>query len=283
MKMRIFSSGASKAIAFSTLQTLSTMSSALSVSELAAKPFVQRSMVSPNSPESVLSFFFGLDFASPSEDYKLAMKDGLPFVAMQDIWYGGGDDYDKMCQAFIPTIRSVVGDPKDLEEKKHDEFKVWNGSVDGVMSQVLLCDQLSRNAFRGTEEAFQHDAYGEKYVKQLVQDFLNGNPNSQALPGEIYPPYVSFMVVALMHSENLENMKMAAEVLEESMERFKDKEVAMNALKFQIGFLEDHRSVIERFGRYPHRNSKLGRENTPEEQAWLEDEENLPQWAKSQG
>ncbi|KAG7362312.1 DUF924 domain containing protein [Nitzschia inconspicua] len=258
-------------------------SSALSVSDLAAKLFVQRAMESSNSPKSVLSFFFGLDFTAPSDEYKPAMRDGLPLREMQGIWYGGGNDYDKMCQAFIPTIRSVVGDRKGLREKMPDEYKLWNDSVDGIMSQVLLCDQLTRNAFRGTEEAFQYDTVGEELVRQLVDDFFQDNPQSQSVPGEIYPPYVSFMVTALMHSENVENLNLASDLLAASIQRFKDREIAMNSLKFQVGFLEDHRSIIDRFGRYPHRNSKLGRENTTEEQAWLEDKEKLPVWAKSQG
>jgi len=44
----------------------------------------------------------------------------------------------------------------------------------------------------------------------------------------------------------------------------------------------DHKALIDRFGRYPHRNPALGRENTPEEAAWIADYDNLPQFAKSQ-
>jgi uncharacterized protein (DUF924 family) len=263
--------------------SFSTMSSALSRSELAAMPFVQRCMASPNSPISVLSFFFGVDYASPDHEYKPVMRDGLPLQVMNDIWYSGGDEYDKMCKAFIPVIRSVAGDPEGLQERHPNECKVWNDSVDGLMSQVLLCDQLSRNAFRGTEQAFEHDSTAEKQVRQLVQDFLKDRPSAQSVPGEFFPPYVSFMVTALMHSENIESLRLAGKVLEASIQRFNDKKVAKNSLLYQVDFLEEHRSIVERFGRYPHRNSKLGRENTAEEQAWLNDTENLPAWAKSQG
>ena len=44
----------------------------------------------------------------------------------------------------------------------------------------------------------------------------------------------------------------------------------------------EHSEVVERFGRYPHRNAQLGRESTAEEKAWLADVDNLPSWAKSQ-
>lgn len=281
-------------VAFAALSTFQSSfsimasASALSVSELAAKPFVQRSMASPNSPQSVLSFFYGVDFDSPSNDYLPVMREGVPMEDMQGIWYSGGDQYDKMCQAFIPTIRAVVGNPSTPErmskEASDPNFqKQWNDSVDGLMSQVLLCDQLSRNAFRGTEEAFQHDATGEKHVQQLIEDFLKDDVSAQSVPGEIYPPYVSFLVTACMHSENIENHTLGSNLLEASIQRFQDKEVAIKILKFQEDFLNDHRAIVERFGRYPHRNSKLGRETTPKEQAWLDDEDNLPGWAKSQG
>jgi uncharacterized protein (DUF924 family) len=267
-------------LSFSTI----SVSSSLSVSDLAAKPFVQRSMASPNSPTSVLSFFFGVDYASPDHDYKIVMRDGTPLQAMNNIWYGGGDEYDMMCKAFVPVIRSVVvEDPKITQERNPEEYKVWNDSIDGLMSQVLLCDQLSRNAFRGTEHAFEHDSTAEKQARQLVHDFLKDNPSTQSVPGEFFPPYVSFMVTALMHSENIENHRLAAEVLKTAVQRFHDREAAKNSLQFQVGFLEEHRSVLERFGRYPHRNSKLDRENTAEEHSWLNDKENLPNWAKSQG
>jgi uncharacterized protein (DUF924 family) len=219
--MKVSSSGASAAFAIS---SFSSMASALSVSELAAKAFVQRSMASPNSPTSVLSFFFGVDYASLNHEYKVIMRDGVPLQEMNDIWYGGGDEYDKMCKAFIPVIRSVVGDSSRMKQRNPEEYRAWNDSVDGVMSQVLLCDQLSRNAFRGSEEAFEHDSTATKKVQQLVHNFLKDKPSAQSVPGEFFPPYVSFMVTALMHSEKIENHSLAADVLDASIKIFNDRE-----------------------------------------------------------
>ena len=201
---------------------------------------------------------------------------------MQEIWYGGGDEYDAMCQTFIPVIRSVVGEPEKLKEEQPEEYTKWNSSVDGLMSQVLLCDQLSRNAFRGKEEAFKHDPVGVKHVQLLVADYLKHDPMQQSLPGEFYPGYLSFMVTGLMHSEDLHNHDLCAELLKAAIDEHKDNKIVVEILEFQKGFLKDHRDVVEKFGRYPHRNAKKGRETTPEEQKWLDDEENLPGWAKSQ-
>jgi uncharacterized protein (DUF924 family) len=273
---------------------------ALTVPELASKPFIRKALQSPNSPASVLSFFFGVDYYNDTE-YRTSMRDGTPLGTMNSIWFGSGDDgYDAMCRHFIPTIRSVVGGSNN-EDLGDDERTLWNDSVDGLMSQVLLCDQLSRNAFRGTDEAFRYDSVGEKLAKNLVHHYLTApddddddygievRPTQQhvrtrdSVPGEFYPPYCAFLVTTLMHSENIENLDLASDVIQESIGRFRDREVFTHFLNYQIDLLADHRAVVERFGRYPHRNSKLGRFNTPEEQAWLDDAENLPGWAKSQG
>jgi uncharacterized protein (DUF924 family) len=265
----------------SSLRLFSTVATALTVTDMmTSKPFVKRALESPDSPSSVLTFFYGVDYED-QEEYKKQMRQGTPLKEMGDLWYGGGDEYDRMCQTFIPVIRSVVGDPDKLQ-KKPEEYTKWSSSVDNVMSQVLLCDQLSRNAFRGKDEAFQYDSLGEKHIQQLVEDYLKHDPVKQSLPGEFYPGYLSFMVTGLMHSEDLRNHDLASRVLEAGVEEYKDQEIVVNTLKFQERFLNDHRKVVEKFGRYPHRNAKKGRENTPEEQAWLDDEEKLPGWAKSQ-
>lgn len=65
--------------------------------------------------------------------------------------------------------------------------------------------------------------------------------------------------------------------MEEVKSRFDEQQA-----KYLASNVEEHAAVVERFGRYPHRNAALGRESTPEEQAWLDDVDNLPGWAKSQ-
>lgn len=258
------------------------MATALTATDkLASKPYIQRVLEAPNSPSSVLTFFYGVDYED-QEEYHKQMRKGTPLEEMNDLWYGGGDEYDRLCQTFIPVIRSVVGEPDKFKTEQPEEYATWNSSVDGVMSQVLLCDQLSRNAFRGQEEAFRHDPLGEKHIQQLVDDYLKHDAQKQSLPGEFYPGYLSFMVTGLMHSEDLHNHDLASKVLEAGIEEYKGEETIANTLKFQEGFLKKHREVVEKFGRYPHRNAKKGRETTPEEQVWLDDEENLPGWAKSQ-
>jgi uncharacterized protein (DUF924 family) len=229
------------------------------------------------------------------------MREGIPLTTMNSIWFSPpNQQYDAMCQHFIPVIRSVVGNEQknihtdDENEQEEYHLSLWNSSVDGIMSQILLCDQLSRNCFRGSNEAFQYDSKGQLHVKKLLHQFIlkedqkaegsSTTPDDhQIISGELYPPYCSFLITALMHSESIDDLDLATVVIEKSMDRFHDKKVVIDFLKYQEQFLADHRDIVKRFGRYPHRNSKLGRPNTQEEQQWLDDVDNLPGWAKSQG
>jgi uncharacterized protein (DUF924 family) len=185
---------------------------------------------------------------------------------MNDLWFTGGEEYDRLCQPLRDTIRAAG---KGLLD--------WNDSVDGLMGQLVLCDQLSRNCFRGTPEAFAYDDRAVSLARQLTDRALSGDAATQQ---EFYPPYLCFMVTGLMHSESVENHEKALEVLNHaeatSPEHLKD------WWKNQRDFELDHKRVIDRFGRYPHRNCLKGRQSTPEESMWLSDEENLPGWAKSQ-
>jgi uncharacterized protein (DUF924 family) len=272
--------------------------SLLTAKDFSAKPFIQQACKSPMSPSSVLSFFYGIDYHS--SDYVDLMRKGTPLTTMQGVWYGGDKEYDQLCEPFGDVIKVVAGTPRALPPGGTTVDADWDGTVDGIMSQIILCDQLSRNCFRGTEDAFRYDVVSEQWVKRLVDNFFHldndgsimGNKRQNddvtggaTIPGELYPPYASFLITPLMHTEDRSNLQLAAHIIDLSLERFQDSidPDAANSIQFQKGFLHDHRVVIDRFGRYPHRNTKLGRVTTPEEQVWLDDVENLPAWAKSQG
>ena len=134
--------------------------------------------------------------------------------------------------------------------------------------------------------AFAYDSTSLKLALQLV-NAMNASPEEdRLLPGEFYPPFVSFMLLPLMHSEELENHQTCLKVIDDFQEQLRTKETGDELLAVfdgQRDFSLNHKIVLDRFGRYPHRNKKLGRESTQEEKMWLEDIDNLPSWAKSQG
>lgn len=189
---------------------------------------------------------------------------------MQEFWFVGGPGYDKLCKPFCPVIR-------DIHNKKlPDEY--WNTCVDGKVSQLILCDQLSRNVFRGTDEAFAYDDCALTIARNLAHCYIL-KCDEGSLEGEFYPPLATFVVTALMHSECLEDHELCLQVIDwASKECPQLKGWWENTRQYEL----DHKKVIDEFGRYPYRNKKKGRESTEQELAWLANEDELPKWAKSQ-
>lgn len=130
------------------------------------------------------------------------------------------------------------------------ELQAWRRTPGGRLAEVIVLDQFSRNIHRGTPAAFAADPM----ALALAQEAVAGG-HDQGLPAErrafLYMPY--------MHSES-RPVHAEAEHLFASLER-----------PGSLHFEQRHRAIIERFGRYPHRNEVLGRHSTPEELAFLQE------------
>jgi len=241
----------------------------ITVKELSSKPFIHRALQSPQHPTSVLSFFFGADFFESSPNTPDSVRDGSCIFEMKDLWFHGGDAYDALCQPFSETVRAAGARKLPSSE--------WDSSVDGLVAQLLLTDQLARNIFRGSDEAFAYEDVSLSLARQLTNQVLG---NAAAA---FSPPYLCFMVTALSHSEELSDHEDLCLPLiayaKSTAESIRMKEW----WDFQSGFEEEHAEVVRRFKRYPHRNKFKGRESTREELEWLDDDDNLPMWAKSMG
>ena len=114
---------------------------------------------------------------------------------------------------------------------------------------IVLIDQFSRNLHRGSALAFAHDAMALVLAQEAV---------AQALDAPLEPEQRSFLYMPYMHSES-------RAVQRESLRLFAALGRAEN-----LHFAQRHAEIIERFGRYPHRNAALGRPSTPEEQQFLQ-------------
>lgn len=248
--------------------------SMIAFSEFAAKPFVQRACANPSKPASVLTFFFGTNFLDGEEEEE--MKAGVPLTTMQSIWYQQSDEYDALCKNSFSAVVREAGSGK-LAKKPE-----WNSSINGIVSQMILCDQLARNCFRGTDEAFAYDLTAQNLAMELLREM---KADDRSLPGEFYSPFISFILLPLMHSEKVEIHELGIQTIDDYQKQLREggNDEVIRMFDNQKGFFLNHKAVLDRFGRYPHRNQKLGRESTSEEMAWLADTDNLPGWAKSQG
>lgn len=124
----------------------------------------------------------------------------------------------------------------------------WQKTPKGALSEVILLDQFSRNIFRETKESFEYDDLALKLARESI---------SKKQDLELTKVERSFLYMPFMHSESLS-------VHEEAVILF-DLPGLEDNLKFELM----HKKIIEKFGRYPHRNKILGRESTPEEIEFL--------------
>lgn len=130
------------------------------------------------------------------------------------------------------------------------EFFDWRMAAKGRLAEIIILDQFSRNIFRDTPQAFANDSL----ALALAQEALAVDADKALSPTER-----SFLYMPFMHSESAEIHKVAVMLFSApGME---------NNLDFELR----HQTIINRFGRYPHRNEILGRESTAEEIEFLKE------------
>ncbi|OZI69816.1 hypothetical protein CAL24_23735 [Bordetella genomosp. 2] len=129
------------------------------------------------------------------------------------------------------------------------ELDHWESSAPGALALLILLDQFPRNAFRGTGHMYATDPLARYYTRRLLE---------AGHDARIETGMRVFCYLPLSHSESLDDQRQSV------------------ALQRQLGepwlyHAEDHLRIVERFGRFPHRNALLGRDTTPEEQAFLDE------------
>jgi len=154
-------------------------------------------------------------------------------------WFKKDSDFDKMLEArFAGTVeRALAG-----------ELDSWDYSDSGCLALILLLDQFTRNIFRDTARAFAGD-------EKALELSFRCNENGYLAKANVH--WCHFMLMPMMHSEDID-------VQEISLPLFKGLNV-QNVYDYAIR----HRDIVARFGRFPHRNSILGRSSTNEELEFL--------------
>jgi uncharacterized protein (DUF924 family) len=132
------------------------------------------------------------------------------------------------------------------------ELEAWRSEPRSMLALVVLLDQFSRNLHRNDARAFAADAYALQCAKQMV---ARGDDRAMR------PVERQFVYLPFEHSESLADQVRGVELMGE-LEEFPE-------TKGVSEWAEKHRVIIERFGRFPHRNAALGRESTAEEREFL--------------
>jgi len=129
------------------------------------------------------------------------------------------------------------------------ELDGWLDHPESALALMILLDQFPRNCFRGTAHMFATDPLALSFARKAL---AAGHVDRVAKELQI------FFLLPFEHSEDIADQNLSVELFAPHGDEY---------LKYAIV----HRDVIERFGRFPHRNAMLGRETTPEEQAFLDE------------
>lgn len=155
-------------------------------------------------------------------------------------WFNGGAAFDAACRGRFLDAHFAAA------RREHED---WMDSADGVLALLILLDQIPRNIFRGSAHAFATDPLALHYARRAID---------AGLDAQVAPELRAFVYLPFEHSEDIADQH---------------RSVALFDALGNDGYAQYarmHLDVIERFGRFPHRNRALGRVNTPDEQAWLD-------------
>jgi uncharacterized protein (DUF924 family) len=150
-------------------------------------------------------------------------------------WWNGGPDLDhRIKQDFL----------KLWFEKRQLPIETFLTDPLTALAAVILFDQFPRNMFRGHADAYSTDVNALAIAKGALE---------RGFDKELAPDERKFLYMPFQHSEKLEDQNRAVLLFTELGDQH------------QLGYARHHRDIVEKFGRFPHRNAILGRASHPEE------------------
>ncbi|WP_173912067.1 DUF924 family protein [Acinetobacter sp. Marseille-Q1618] len=157
----------------------------------------------------------------------------------QPFWFAKSDDFDQQLRTRFTDI---------LQQAKQAELYTWRKNAEGRLAEIIVLDQFSRNIYRDQAAAFAQDAQALTLAQEAIR---------LGLDQDLRPEQRSFLYMPYMHSES----KL---IHVQALQLFEDLANPVN-----LDFEQKHKVIIDRFGRYPHRNAILGRESTAQEIEFL--------------
>jgi uncharacterized protein (DUF924 family) len=183
-----------------------------------------------STPNDILNFWFG----NPTQP-----EYGKP----QKFWFNKQTEFDNELRTRFQ---------QDYEQAATGHLENWKDNPESCLALILLLDQFPRNMFRGTPKAFATDNQAVATAETAVK---NGY-DQQLLTVQRWFIYLPFE-----HSENIHHQEKAVNLFQQLSNNTESQSTIEYAIK--------HLEVIQRFGRFPHRNEILGRISTTEEQEFL--------------
>ncbi|MDH4109797.1 MAG: DUF924 domain-containing protein [Gammaproteobacteria bacterium] len=188
--------------------------------------------------DAVLAFWFkAKELSAPQIDGRM------------DIWFGDDPVFDHEIE------ENFSGDVDLASAGKLDH---WAADPRGRLALIILLDQFRRNIYRGTAEAFSRDGAA---LKLCIEGAMEKKDQG------LTPIERAFFYMPLQHSESLKVQTKSVDIFNKLAQAVSP--TYRETFETVAQFAELHRDIIEQFGRFPHRNQVLGRQNTPEEAEYL--------------
>ncbi|MEM9187827.1 MAG: DUF924 family protein [Myxococcota bacterium] len=191
------------------------------------------------SPKDVLGFWFGDVRADAADDEHRAR------------WWKKDPEFDAEIRTRFGALHHAIC---------HGAHRDWLREPSGVVAYVLVLDQFSRNLGRDSAGMFCADALALHVVLNAIDSGMDrAVPIDQRL----------FLYMPLMHAEDRAVQDRCVSIFE----RFANElpEPHASRIRENVGYAERHRAIVDRFGRFPHRNALLGRPTTAEEETFLKE------------
>lgn len=165
-----------------------------------------------------------------------------------DFWYAENmrTRWFSSTPALDREIRDKFG--KLWEDAAAGKLGHWKNSPEGCLALAIVLDQFPLNMFRGEARSFSTEQQAVEICKLAV---------ARGYEKQMAPDRLGFLYMPLMHSENLADQDLSVKLFEQA------------GLEGNLRFARHHRELIRRFGRFPHRNTILGRENSRDELDYL--------------
>ena len=157
-----------------------------------------------------------------------------------DHWFERDDAFDAdIREKFLPTYEAAAA----------GRLEAWEATAEGTLALVIVLDQFPRNMFRGTARCYAADSQARAVAHRALK---------RGCDQDVADDMRGFFFLPFLHSEDPVDQDRAVELY-----RAADDE--------NLKYAEQHRDIIRRFGRFPHRNPILGRQTTPAEQTFLDE------------
>jgi len=167
-------------------------------------------------------------------------------------WFTKNEQFDKEIKERFES---------DLLLASRGEYKEWKEHINGQLALVILFDQFSRNIYRNTPKMFESDSLALDLTLRSIKEKRDGRLK---LIERI------FLYMPLMHAEDLKIQELSLKYFGALVEESKKKNPQNTPyFEYTLDYAKRHHATIEKFGRFPHRNSILARETTPEESEFL--------------